>query len=102
MKHHTFAGLAAGLVTGGLIGSAPPANAGCMYGGYGAHSRCDDPVQAHGTWQRCMDYNETSGSSSVPWHRHRCFSMGPGQNSPLGLIFNLYPDHIDDGPRNPS
>jgi len=45
MTHYTFAGIAAALIVGGLIGSAPPASAGCMYGGDGAYSRCDDPVQ---------------------------------------------------------
>jgi hypothetical protein len=94
-KQYIVAGLAAALIAGGLIGSAPPASAGCMYGRYGAISRCDDPVQPDGTWQRCMEYDETSGSTL---HRrmHRCFLMGPGQTPPLGVIFNIYPDHIDD------
>jgi hypothetical protein len=52
MKHYIFAGLAAVLVAGGLVGSAPPAIAGCLYGGLSA-SRCDGPVQPDGTWQRC-------------------------------------------------
>ena len=30
MKHYIFAGLAALLLAGELIGSAPPANAGCQ------------------------------------------------------------------------
>jgi hypothetical protein len=33
MKHYIFAGLAAVLVAGGLVGSASPAIAGCLYGG---------------------------------------------------------------------
>jgi hypothetical protein len=44
MKHYIFAGLAAVLIAGELIGSAPQANAGCQYGGI-AVSRCDGPIQ---------------------------------------------------------
>ncbi|WP_422265043.1 CDGP domain-containing protein, partial [Mycobacterium sp.] len=56
MKHYIFAGPAAVLVVGGLVGSAPPAIAGCLYGGLSA-SRCDGPVQPDGTWQRCVIFN---------------------------------------------
>ena len=49
MKHHIFAGLAAVLAAGALIGSAPQANAGCQYGGI-AVSKCDGPIQPDGTW----------------------------------------------------
>jgi len=102
MTHYTFAGIAAALIVGGLIGSAPPASAGCMYGGDGVYSRCDNPVQPDGTWQRCVDYDETFGEPTVHVRKQRCFLMGPGQNLPLGVIFNVFPDHIDDGPGNPS
>lgn len=95
MKQYIVAGLAAALIAGGLIGSAPPASAGCMYGGYGAVSRCDDPVQPDGTWQRCMVYDQTYNPSFTQ-RIHRCYLMGPDQNLPLGVIFSLYPDHIDD------
>ena len=33
MKQYIVAGLAAALIAGGLIASAPPASAGCLYGG---------------------------------------------------------------------
>ena len=33
MKQYIVAGLAAVLMSGGLIDSAPPASAGCLYGG---------------------------------------------------------------------
>jgi hypothetical protein len=95
-KQYIVAGLAAALIAGGLIGSAPPTSAGCMYGGFGAYSRCDDPVQPDGTWQRCMDYDEVWGPYHLTQRSHRCFLMGPGQNPPLGVIFNIYPEHIDD------
>jgi len=43
MKQYLVGGLAAALITGGLVGSAPPASAGCLYGGWMAASRCDRP-----------------------------------------------------------
>jgi hypothetical protein len=63
MKHDIFAGLAAVLIAGVLIGSAPQANAGCQYGGI-ALSRCDGPIQPDGTWQRCVLFNSVNGGSS--------------------------------------
>jgi hypothetical protein len=72
------------------------------FAGYGAYSRCDDPVQPDGTWQRRMDYDDTFGEPAVHLRKQRCSFKGPGQNVPLGRIFSLYPDHIDDGPENPS
>ena len=59
MKQYLVAGLAAALITGGLVGSAPPASAGCLYGGWMAASRCDGPVQPDGTWQRCVVFDST-------------------------------------------
>ena len=46
-------GLAVALMVGGLITWAPPASAGCLYGGP-VISKCDGPVQPDGTWQRCV------------------------------------------------
>src|SRR5271156_5308799 len=63
MKHYIFAGLAAVLIAGVLIGSAPQANAGCQYGGI-AVSRCDGPIQPDGTWQRCVLFNPVNNGSS--------------------------------------
>jgi hypothetical protein len=45
-KQRIAKGLAAALIAGGLIGSAPPASAGCIYGGFSAKSRCDGPCPA--------------------------------------------------------
>jgi hypothetical protein len=53
MKHCMVGGLAAMLMAGWLIASAPPASAGCLYGG-GVASRCDGAIQPDGTWQRCV------------------------------------------------
>jgi hypothetical protein len=39
MKQHLVGGLVAALITGRLVGSAPPASAGCLYGGWMA-ARC--------------------------------------------------------------
>jgi hypothetical protein len=51
MKHYIFVGLAAVLIAAELMGSAPPAEAGCQYGGI-AVSKCDGAVQPNGTRQR--------------------------------------------------
>ena len=94
MKHYIFAGLAAVLVAGGLVGWAPPATAGCLYGGLSA-SRCDGPVQPDGTWQRCVLFNSFSGDSGYRSPDKRCDQMGPDLH-PWGMAFNDPPTHIDD------
>ena len=96
-KQYIVAGLAAALIAGGLIESAPPASAGCMYGGYGAVSRCDDPVQPDGTWQRCVGFTHLvySGASSFLVPERHCDVMGPDQH-PGDLGFANPPTHIDD------
>jgi hypothetical protein len=95
MKLYIVAGLAAALITGGLIDSAPPASAGCQYGGL-AISKCDGRVQPDGTWQRCVVFNSvSSGSSSYLQPDRRCDVMGPDLH-PWGLAFNDPATHIDD------
>ena len=96
MKHYIFAGLAAVLVAGGLVGSAPPAIAGCLYGGLSA-SRCDGPVQPDGTWQRCVVFPPTGGRDGSPVYvtNTNCQTLGPDQH-PSGVAFNDPPTHIDD------
>lgn len=83
MKLCIVGGLAAVLTAVGLIASAPPANAGCLYGGP-VISKCDGPVQPDGSWQRCvMVYNYVpSGLSSHLVPVKRCDPMGPGQQYP--------------------
>jgi hypothetical protein len=99
MKLYRGAGLVAVVIAGGLITAAPPASAGCQYGGI-AISRCDGPVQPDGTWQRCVLFNSTYGG--LPGHTYsyrtpdkRCDVMGADLH-PWGLAFNDPPTHIDD------
>jgi hypothetical protein len=98
MKQYIVGGLAAVVMSGGLIDSAPPASAGCLYGGLSVSS-CDGPVQPDGTWQRCVVFNSirsgTDSSSNYTRPEHRCDLMGPDQH-PWGLAFNDPPTHIDD------
>lgn len=96
MKRCVVAGLAALLMAAGLITSAPPASAGCLYGGP-VLSKCDGPVQPDGTWQRCVAFTHwiPSGASSFLAPERRCDAMGPGQN-PGDLGFADPPTHIND------
>jgi hypothetical protein len=96
MKHYIVAGLAVVLMAGGLLASAPPANAGCLYGGPFL-SKCDGPVQPDGTWERCVAFTrlQPSGASSFLVPEKRCDLMGPGQN-PGGFAFADPPTHLDD------
>jgi hypothetical protein len=98
VKQYLIAGVAAALISGWLIASAPPAGAGFQYGGI-AISRCDGPVQPDGTWQRCVVFNSirsgTNPSSNYTVPVHRCDLMGPDQH-PWGLALNDPPTHIDD------
>jgi hypothetical protein len=89
-------GLAALLMAAELIASAPPASAGCQYGGP-VISKCDGPVQPDGTWQRCVAAPRLiySGASSFLVPEKRCDLMGPGQH-PGDLAFADPPTHIDD------
>ncbi len=97
MKCCIVAGLAAVLMTGGLIAAAPPAHAGCQYPGFGVISKCDGPIQPDGTWQRCVAFSHLvlNGASSYLVPDKRCDSMGPDQR-PGDLAFADPPAHIDD------
>ncbi|MGO9157489.1 CDGP domain-containing protein [Mycobacterium sp.] len=96
MKHCIVGGLAAVLMAEALIAAAPPASAGCQYGGL-VISKCDGPVQPDGTWQRCVvsSYLVASGASSYLVPDRRCDLMGPDQH-PWGLAFADPPTQIDD------
>ena len=99
MKHYIVAGLAAGLMAGVLITVAPPASAGCQYGGI-AISRCDGPVQPDGTWQRCVLFNSMYNGLPGDTYSYRtpdkrCDVMCPDLH-PWGLAFKDPPTHIDD------
>ncbi len=93
MKQYLVVGLAAALMVGALLDLAPPASAGCQYVEL-VVSKCDGPVQADGTWQRCVVFQATS-SSDYLWDDKRCDVMGPDQH-PWGFAFNDPPTHIDD------
>lgn len=95
MKRCIIGGLAALLVATGLMASAPPASAGCQYGGP-VLSKCDGPVQPDGTWQRCVAVPRLilNGASSYLVPDGHCDSMGPGQPPP-DPGFADPPTHID-------
>ena len=88
-------GLAAVLIAAELLASAPPAGAGCQYGGP-VLSRCDGPVLPDGTWQRCVAVPHLiySGASSFLAPERHCDVMGPDQ-PPGDLGFADPPTHID-------
>lgn len=96
MKRCIVGALAAMLISGGLIASAPPASAGCQYGGP-VLSKCDGPVQPDGTWQRCVAFTHwiLNGASSFLVPDKRCDVMGPGQY-PGDAGFADPPVHIND------
>ena len=98
MKRCIVGGLAALLMAAGLIPSAPPASAGCQYGGGGpVLSKCDGPIQPDGTWQRCVAVAQyiPRGLSGYLVPVKNCGLMGPGQQ-PVDLSFADPPVHIDD------
>jgi hypothetical protein len=94
MKHCIVGGLAAVLMAAGLIASAPPANAGCEYGGL-VVSKCDGPVQPDGTWQRCVVFGSIGSDPISRISDRRCDLMGPDLH-PWGLAFADPSTHIDD------
>ena len=55
MRREIVGGLAALLTAAGLIASAPPASAGCLYGGPYI-SKCDGAVQPDGTSAPWSEY----------------------------------------------
>lgn len=95
MKRGIIGGLAALLMAAGLIASAPPARAGCLYGG-GVLSKCDGPVQPDGSWQRCVAAPRLilNGASSYLIPDGHCELMGPDQR-PSDFAYADPPTHID-------
>src|SRR5215469_15531459 len=89
-----IASLGAALTAGWLIAAAPPANAGCRYGGPFTSSQCDGPVQPDGTWQRCVEFWTSRSSGGGSWGDRRCDLIGPDLH-PWGLAFADPPMHID-------
>jgi hypothetical protein len=77
-------GAVAAVVTGaGLAVAAPPAQAGCLYGGP-VISKCDGPIQPDGTWQRCVASPRLvpQGLSSYLVPERYCSVIGPGPRDP--------------------
>lgn len=95
MRHRIVGVLTVMLMAGGLVALAPPASAGCLYGGPFI-SKCDGPVQPDGTWQRCVAVARLvpNGASSYLVPDKRCDLMGPDQN-PGDFAFTDPPIHID-------
>ena len=95
MKRHIVSGLAGLLMAAELVAAAPPASAGCVYGGP-VLSKCDGPVQPDGTWQRCVAVTQfvPHGMSSYLVPENHCDLMGPDQR-PADLTFADPPAHID-------
>ena len=79
MKRILAGGSAAFVLTAALISAAPPAAAGCVYGGP-VLSTCDGPIQPDGTWERCVAVTRyvPQGLSSHLVPERRCGPMGPG------------------------
>jgi hypothetical protein len=96
MKRCIVGGSAALLMAAELIASAPPASAGCQYGGP-VISKCDGPVQPDGTLATLRGSSQLipSGASSYLVPSKRCDLMGPDQH-PWDLAFADPPTHIDD------
>ena len=94
MKRCIVGGSVALLIAAELIAIAPPASAGCQYGGF-VVSKCDGPVQPDGTWQRCVVFPGLPGHGSIAAPDTRCDLMGPDQH-PWDLAFADPPTHIDD------
>jgi hypothetical protein len=95
MKRCMFGGLGALLLAGWLVAAAPPASAGCVYGG-GVLSKCDGPIQPDGTWQRCVATTHLvpNGASSFLVPDKRCDQMGPDQHPGDGAFADP-PMHIE-------
>ncbi len=95
MKRCIVGGSAALLMAAALITSAPPASAGCLYGG-NVISKCDEPVQPDGSWERCVAvyrYIPNGFSSHLVPDKH-CDLMGPNRQ-PGDFGFADPPTHID-------
>jgi hypothetical protein len=94
MKRCIVGGLTALAMSAGLIAVAPPASAGCLYGGP-VLSKCDSPVAPDGSWQRCIGVATwvASGLSSHLVPVKQCDSMGPTQTR-WDFAFADPPAHI--------
>ncbi len=94
MKRCIVGTVAVLLMAAGSMTLAPPASAGCHYGGQFI-SKCDGPVQPDGTWERCVGVARwvPNGLSSHLAPVKHCALMGPGQHI-SDLAFADPPTHI--------
>lgn len=88
-------GLAAVLIAGGLIASAPQASAGCISANLFMNQsalKCDDAIQPDGSWRRCVYYYAPPGD---PDAQTDCHLMGPNVQH---IVHQFYdpPTHIDE------
>jgi hypothetical protein len=76
------------------MATAPPAGAGCIYGGP-VLGKCDGAVQPDGNWQRCVTTAQyvPSGFSSHLIPVKNCQFMGPAIR-PADPFFADPPTHI--------
>ena len=95
-KRYVTAALGAALVTAGLTATAPPASAGCVDPGWGAHpfaQMCDSPVDSDGLWERCLSYHDAGPYSAT---ETQCYTMSAGDPpKEADPIVQTPPTHID-------
>lgn len=94
MRRYLIGAVAAVLMTGGLISSAPPARAGCQSAQlllFPNAQKCDGPIQPDGTWQRCVTYYYAPPNS--PPSQSDCHPMGPNKQT-IAHPFYDPPTHI--------
>jgi hypothetical protein len=94
MKRCILGGVAALLMAVPMIAAAPPAVAGCVYGGP-VLGKCDGPIQPDGTWERCVVVAQLipRGASSYLVPARNCQLVGPGRQ-PADPNFADPPVHI--------
>ena len=94
-KRYMTAALGAALVTAGLTAMAPPASAGCVDPGWGAHpfaQMCDSPVDQDGLWERCLSYHDAGPYSPTETD---CYTMSAGDPPKGDPVLATPPTHID-------
>lgn len=94
MRHYITGGLAALLMAGGLIVSAPTAQAGCIDAQllfFPDTPKCDGPILPDGSWRRCVVYYYPPGDPSAQSDCHR---MGADVEHIVHPFYDP-PTHID-------
>ena len=93
-KRPVAALMAAALLPAALLTAAPPASAGCLYGGP-VLGKCDGPIQPDGLWELCVTHAQyvPSGLGSHLIPVKNCMFIGPA-NLPADPNFADPPVHI--------